>query len=337
MFGQNVSLAHWLRIATVLVTFVVETTGQTERTIVQGGRTRWFVEHNATFQKGNPVIISLHAGGANMRRCTVQDFKESNNLVLCPNGADPVSLRTDPGPQTKYWNIYPEYSFTSNPKVRDDFATIDDVGFIAAMAKWAVVERGADPNRVYLFGLSLGGLMAYRAVIETYPPLYAAVATIVSPLPVWTKGLPKPNTTTPMFMMMGTKDKVAQWTGGSIPEGNLPYESAGRTKDFWIDANKADKSKVQLTKLRNRNRWDGCTIDQEVFPPTDPTNGSPVEFYTMNGGGHMIPKTSWSFQCWALKICEGEGYSVSALGPVCTDVNALPIARDFLLKHTRKA
>jgi hypothetical protein len=136
MFGQNVSLAHWLRIAAaVLVTFV-ETTGQAEHTIVLGGRTRWFVEHNTAFQKGNPVIISLHAGGANMRRCTVQDFKEGN-LVLCPNGADYVSLRTDPGPQKKYWNIYQDYSTTSNPKVRDDFATIDDVGSIAALAKWA--------------------------------------------------------------------------------------------------------------------------------------------------------------------------------------------------------
>jgi hypothetical protein len=58
--------------------------------------------------------------------------------------------------------------------------------------------------------------------------------------------------------------RVAQWTGGSIPEGKLPYESAGRTKDFWIDANKAEKSKVLLTRLLNRNRWDGCTIDRRL-------------------------------------------------------------------------
>jgi polyhydroxybutyrate depolymerase len=50
----------------------------------------------------------------------------------------------------------------------------DDVGYIAALIDVAVAQFGADPERVYVYGSSHGGAMAFRLAIELAPRLAAA-------------------------------------------------------------------------------------------------------------------------------------------------------------------
>jgi poly(3-hydroxybutyrate) depolymerase len=245
-------------------------------------------------------------------------------MIISPQAVDAKTLVTRDG-AFSLWNCYWE---SVNPVLPDAYYKIDDV-------------RGADPNRVYIAGASNGGMMIYRALMETFPPVYAAAATGVATLPVWNRGFPKFNTTTPLFLMMGTQDKTVKWDGGILAE-NLGFNagigmSGLKVKEFWLTANKADPTNVQRSWL-NAQWWDGCNIEKEVFTAIDSTKGAPVEFYTVHGGGHFLPALNIDWLCWFWSIankCPG-GYEEWRSGPVCVDMDTGAAMWAFLSKYTLK-
>jgi Prolyl oligopeptidase family len=78
---------------------------------------------------------------------------------------------------------------------------VDDVGFIAALIDWAATERNIDRSRVCVTGISNGGTMTERLVIER-PDLFAAAAAFVTNLPE--RDIPFPSVGTPFFLLSGT-------------------------------------------------------------------------------------------------------------------------------------
>jgi poly(hydroxyalkanoate) depolymerase family esterase len=75
-----------------------------------------------------------------------------------------------PGPLNQSWNFYdPRAYFRGN----------NDTAAIALMTHTAMSKLRVDPERVYLVGVSAGGLMVSGAAAD-YPDLYAAVALVAS-------------------------------------------------------------------------------------------------------------------------------------------------------------
>ena len=64
-----------------------------------------------------------------------------------------------------------------------DLPHTDDVGFIRALLDEAVQRYRVDPQRVYLIGMSNGGMMSYRLAIELGPRIaaFAAVSASMAP------------------------------------------------------------------------------------------------------------------------------------------------------------
>lgn len=314
--------------------------------MTHGGYLRWYLEiRSASFVRGNPVVIMLHGGTGCMKNAndtisfSLQASSERNGfMILAPNAVDAFTNNTKApcSGNNATWNNFPrsDYSNVINPKPSPWFGKIDDVGYIRALAKWAVDVRGADPNRAYLVGASAGGAMIYRTLMETFPPMFAAAATFGTTLPVLTPEASKPNTTTPLFIMMGTRDPIIKWEGGTMgTPGRQNFGvgmSAQKIKEFWIAANKADVSKVRYTSFGDYDLLDLCTFQSEVYPPIDAAKGAPVEFYTVKGGGHTLPHpTNPPFSCWWR-------WDPCVLGPQCRGVSGMDLAWSFLSQHKLK-
>ncbi|WP_439578563.1 prolyl oligopeptidase family serine peptidase [Elioraea sp.] len=96
----------------------------------------------------------------------------------------------------------------------------DDVAFSTALADAAVVEFATDPLRVYVTGVSNGGMIVDRLLIEA-PGRFAAatfVAAVPASAPLEVPAVPKP-----LLIVNGTRDPLARWEGGPIrlPESRL--------------------------------------------------------------------------------------------------------------------
>jgi polyhydroxybutyrate depolymerase len=299
-----------------------------ERSMTHDGLTRWFVEHRpSSYQSfGNStrsaLVILLHGGTESMRQTFKKNRKGARRwltlsdthgfLLLAPNGVNDETGGTKGDDQN--WNDYrPEFG-----------GTRDDVGFLSTLVSWAIAERGVNAQRIYITGASNGGMMTYRALIDTYPPIYAAGAAFIANLPAI--DVPVSNRSKPIFIMNGTRDKLQKWEGGQGGFDRGDVRSALATRDYWVEANGADKSKVQRTKLPNRNLLDGCRVVSDFYPASSLANNSaPVQFYTMEGGGHAIPYTSRGRYSWLYRL---------VAGPQCREVNGADLAWEYMSKFT---
>lgn len=93
-------------------------------------------------------------------------------------------------------------------------ATTDDVGLIAALIDVAADRFDADPARMFVFGVSNGGVMAYRAGIELAPRL-AAIGVQDGARAAHSRS-PAPRYPLSVYIEHGTADPVIPYAGGHI-------------------------------------------------------------------------------------------------------------------------
>ena len=307
-----------------------------EKSIQHDNETRWFIEYQPdSIQIENevkpPVVIWLHGGGESMRgalnrinipsRRWIQLSEENDFLLLVPNG---VNLRTG----DTFGN---EQTWTYLLSLDDNRPRYDDVGFISKLVEYAIKERNVDPNREYITGISLGGLMTFTMLLRV-PELFAAGAAFIANLPSFT--IPFPNQTTPIMMMTGNRDRIMPFDGGPLDGGTI--RAASTTRDFWIQANQAAASSVVRTTIPNRSWLDRCRIRSEFYPADqfDNTSGTtaatsaPVQYYIMDGGGHNIPSRRGILNPNNL-------VRELFLGRACHDANGADLAWTFLSSYSK--
>jgi polyhydroxybutyrate depolymerase len=154
-----------------------------------------------------PLVILLHGAGSSAAQVLGLSFPPSplslwleiaereQLLVIAPDGSKRRGERA--------WND--SYAgVTANPKT-------DDSALIGALIDRAIAEDGADPERVYLMGVSKGGMMAYRAATEIGPRL-AAFSAVLAAMPV-ASNCGQPRTPLPTLFMAGTADPFIPYTG----------------------------------------------------------------------------------------------------------------------------
>jgi polyhydroxybutyrate depolymerase len=158
----------------------------------------------------------------------------------------------------------------------------DDVSFLRRLVV-EVVERGlAEPDRVYIAGVSSGGMMALRMVCEAAEML-AGAGTVIASMPVRTGAACRPARPVPVVMFNGTADALVPYDGGGVGPlsiGGFVW-GAERTAAFLAHANGCDAGPlardVSLEKTSvTRIAWTGC----------DRYAG--VVLYRVNGGRHNV-------------------------------------------------
>ena len=165
---------------------------------------------------------------------------------------------------------------------------VDDVGFILAMIDDIDRRVDLDRDRIFVDGISNGGMMAYRLACDAAGTL-AAVASVVGSMPADYESQCEPGQPVPVLSIMGTDDPLMPYEGGQIGTERRQLGEVLSTDEvlaFWrqnngcanevsttsaIDAVEDDDTSVQI------QRWSqGCA-------------GAPVVHYRIDGGGHAWP------------------------------------------------
>lgn len=158
----------------------------------------------------------------------------------------------------------------------------NDVAFLKVLAGELMAERIADPSRIYLAGVSNGGMMAMRMLCEA-SDLFAGAGTIIANMPLATGARCQPARPMPIVMFNGSADSWIPYQGGGVGPLNLGGFVWGteQTADFIAHANRCASrpvvSDVSLDAMSvTRFAWTGC--DRRAN----------VTLYRVNGGRHEV-------------------------------------------------
>ncbi len=217
-----------------------------------------------------PAVILLHGG--------LQDGERIREIMAL----DPVAEREG------FISVYPEAlrgGWRNLRKAR--FGDAADVEFLTRL-KRSLVRRGlADPDRVFVAGVSNGGMMVQRLACEV-PGTFAGFASIIANMPDLLIERCAPDRPAPMMIINGTKDRIVPHDGGPLVfRGRRGFVvSTYETIEFWRAHNRC-KGRPGRREMPDRDPDDGSRVT--MFYSTDCYAGAAVILLRVEGGGHRVP------------------------------------------------
>jgi polyhydroxybutyrate depolymerase len=254
---------------------------------------RQYILFNPKNPRSAPLVIALHGGGGNPLQMEKVGFNrlamQNNFVVVYPKGVD------------KHWN-----------DGRKDFATAstaNDVEFISNIIDKLIRDGIANPQKIFVTGISNGGIMTYRIGCELSNKV-RAIAAVSANMSVDLKC--RPSKSLPILIINGTADKLMPWNGGEVEsqgEGRGEVISTKNTVGFW-------------TRINNCREYQDTVRLPDKYPG-DETNviihnwnkcSQPVVLYEVRGGGHGWPGQNFRFR--------ENGLLDKLIGPVTQEIHA---------------
>ena len=294
--------------------------GWQESSLEVGGSTRWYLIYTPESLPANPpMVIILHGGTGSMRSVLHPNAggtkewlvlaEKEGFVLLVPNGTNPETGDTFGDEQN--WNDHRSDSAAGQTNA-------DDVRFILALLDQITAQYPLDPGRIYLTGGSNGGLMTYRLLIEA-PDRFAAGAAFIANLPELALNLPVLGKPTPLMIVNGTEDPLIPWEGGLVGKDRGMVISAEETAAWWAIANRVNPDQKTSELLPDADPEDNCRIQKDYYPAG--SDGAPVIFYAVQGGGHAMPSGKHPFP---------NNFLIRwVIGPVCRDAEGVTLAWEF--------
>ncbi len=229
-----------------------------------------------------PLVIVLHGRGGN----------GESMILLTRNGLN--RLADDEG----FLVVYPdgiEMNWNDGRKDHkpDDRAhkeNIDDVGFISRLIDTMIMEYDADPDKVFITGISNGAIMAYRLACELSGKI-TAIAPVDGSIPRSLVSGCLPGKAVSVLAINNTEDPLVPYEGGEIYSGLTRLKlgkvlSVEESIRFWVNWNECDPVPViqELPVLQP-----GDNIKTKIISYLNVSNGTEVILYSVDGGGHTWP------------------------------------------------
>ncbi len=241
----------------------------TEGQITSNGTQRTYEMHRSKRLSGpSPLVIMLHGGGGNGKSGAMMTgfnalAEKEGFTVVYPDGSGRGPLLT--------WNAGHCCAWAMEQKV-------DDVHFLSDLIDDLVAKGIADPDRVYVTGMSNGAMMTYRAGRELSGKV-AAIAPVVGAM----FGDEAPAPAIPVLMVTGAKDTRVPAAGGNgaFPRrmgapNDRPFAPAKDAFAYWIGSNDCRlEARPEKTGTYTLRQGRGCT--------------APVLWYDITDGGHAWP------------------------------------------------
>jgi polyhydroxybutyrate depolymerase len=194
----------------------------------------------------------------------------------------------------------------------------DDPAFIRALAAKLVADGVADRRKIFLIGVSTGGMMALRVGCQT-PDYLAGVGALIAGLPTKLAESCKPPPLA-FLLLNGTANPLIPYQGGPIRLRGVKGEvvSAEATLAPFAAAN-ACSTQRSSHDFPDRDLDDGSRVTMERLSGCKHM----VELVRVEGGGHTLP---------GRPTRADRGQSVGALN---RDVNASRLILEFIRRSER--
>jgi polyhydroxybutyrate depolymerase len=228
--------------------------GQRQILLHDGIERRYTLHTPRDLSQGNgrvPLVLVLHGGGgnaANAERMTgFSDQSDKGGFIVAyPEGTGRFKDKL------LTWNA----GHCCGSAMQNH---VDDVGFINALIDRLIKDYPVDPKRIYVTGMSNGGMMTHRLGIEL-SNRFAAIAPVAATL---FGDEPRPHYPVSALMLNGMLDKSVPNQGGP-PGGHFtgawdgtPAQPAQAQAVFWADAagcmktpEQIDRGSFMLTRYR---------------------------------------------------------------------------------------
>ena len=218
-----------------------------------------------------PLVIALHGGGGNGAQLAksaglIDEAAKEGFVLALPEGSSRFG-------KLETWNAGGCCAYAMREK-------IDDIGFIRALIDELERTQPVDAKRIYVVGMSNGGMMAERVAIELGDRI-AGAAVFVGAL---FDNEPRLVAAVPMLIVNAEKDEQVPIAGGTSTTGivrrsqGMPYRPSRYAATFWATANRCTTNPTKAeTADYVRERWTGCA------------SGADVDFYIVKGAEHGWP------------------------------------------------
>jgi len=254
-----------------------------ERQFIFGGDRPVYIEVPEAYDhsKATPLVVVLHGYGANAFVTlgftqTMQLVEKHGALLVAPEGTI-----ADNGFQ--FWNATKECCDF-------DVATVDDVTYLSNLIDEISEVWNVDSKRVYVFGHSNGGYMAFRLACELGDKI-AAIASLAGAADVgdWCT----PSESVSVLHIHGELDDRVLYEGrAECVEGRCPHPGAKQSVEKWAERDGCTGS------LERADHWD---LDDSLSgndTVVENVGGCPagvgVSLWTIEDGAH-VPKFNKDF------------------------------------------
>lgn len=165
----------------------------------------------------------------------------------------------------------------------------DDVAFARTVIHRFVDSGQADPARIYVMGMSNGGMMAYRLALQL--PEIAAFAAVSAAMASASQCPEKPSAQVGALIVNGDADPLVPYAGGQVHFGNsAPRGGVLPTPDVfaqWAGAHGLQPAAAASKTLPPQLRRDDTHGEVAYFGASPAA--SPVTLVHVVGGGHAEP------------------------------------------------
>ncbi len=245
-------------------------------TIRSGGRKRrfhFYVPPSAKQGRDASVLLVLHGGGGNALQFAhmvgaVQMANKHGFVIVAPQGYGAWSWFTRHGG----WNADSIARLGAAEEKQ-----VDDITFLVDLIRFARFEAEVAPGRVFVMGLSKGGMMAYRLACAT-PENIAAIAVVAG---TFSTDLCPDGAAVPLLHIHGTEDENVPLGGGHgrYSSNGADWPEVARGLEIFRRANRC-------SDVPDVTRVTSDTICQSFCGEDGETR---VQFCLVDGGGHAWP------------------------------------------------
>ena len=224
----------------------------------------------ANYSDNMPLILNLHGYTSNAFQ---QVFYSNMNAVA---------------EQNDFMVVYPDGTTDQNgiafwnSEILGE--SVNDLGYLETLIDSMITNYNIDPTRVYMCGMSNGGFMSYYSACELSTRI-AAIASVTGTMNNAIYDNCNPERAVPVLEIHGTADGTVPYNGASSTgsfQSMIPIEEV---VDFWVNHNNCTIESEQ--ELEDISTSDMSTVTH--FKYTGGDNGSSVEHYRINDGGHTWP------------------------------------------------
>jgi polyhydroxybutyrate depolymerase len=277
--------------------------GDHVQTLMVGEQKRTYLVHvpeRYDSKTPTPLVVALHGAGMNGSMmswfCDMNKTSDAKGfIVVYPSGTGTGSFLT--------WNAGGLIGKLNGGRA-------DDVAFVSKLFDEMSAMANIDQKRIYVCGLSNGGMMSYRLASEISDRI-AAIAAVAGTM---TTDEFEPKRPIPVMHFHGTKDTIVPY---GPPYGTMPpvikLKGAEETVETCATFNGCDKTPVIDTLSKDTDK---TKVTRKTYGGGK--NGTEVILVTIEDGGHTWP---------------GRQLPIGFLGKAARNISANELIWEFFEKH----